>query len=305
MKPARPPRIPNFFIVGAPKCGTTGLYHYLKQHPDIFMPERKEPNFFCADLEISRAIRDRGTYLRLFAHAGPERRVGEASVWYLFSRRAASAIKAFNPDALIIAMLRNPVEMLYALHSQRFLSGYEDIADFRTALARSSRGPAFETGPFRTDRLMQAPFCRQIGNYAEQIERYLSIFGEDRVKILIYEDFKGDTGTVYRETLRFLQVEDFSMPEFKIINANVQVRSKFLHRMVRTPPAPVRQAARAVVPRPVRQFLAAKITESNARTGPRAPMPLDLRKSLQAEFARDVEKLSALLRRDLRSWLND
>jgi hypothetical protein len=305
MTSVSPPRIPNFFIVGAPKCGTTGLYHYLKQHPDIFMPERKEPNFFCADLEISRAIRDSSAYLRLFAQAGAERRLGEASVWYLFSRRAASAIKSFNPDALIIAMLRNPVEMLYALHSQRFLSGYDDIAEFRTALARSVQDRSGEIGADRADRLMQAPFCPQIGHYGEQIERYLSLFGEDRVRIIIYEDFKNDTARIYRETLDFLQVENVFLPEFKIINANVQVRSKFLHRMVGMPPPPVRQTARALVPRPVRQFLAAKISERNARTAPRAPMPLDLRRSLQAEFARDVEKLSTLLRRDLSSWLND
>lgn len=297
-------RKPNFFIAGAPKSGTTALYTYLRQHYDIFMPERKEPNFFCSDLEISCAVQDPEAYLRLFASAGTERRRGEASVWYLFSRRAADAIKEFSPDASIIALLRNPVDMLHALHSQRFLSGYESVADFGTALARQrARGPA-GIDLSRANESMRAPFCMEIGNYAEQIERYLYLFGQDNVKVIIYDDFKRDTGRVYREVLDFLQVSNSFMPEMPIVNAHVHVRSELAHRIFRRPPTYVRYAARALAPRPVRQLLAAKITELNTEIAPRATMPADLRRHLQAEFAAEVARLGALLDRDLSSWLH-
>ena len=296
-------RKPNFFIAGAPKSGTTALYSYLRQHPDIFMPERKEPNFFCSDLEISCAIPDEEEYLRLFAPAGTKRRIGEASVWYLFSRRAASAIKEFSPDASIIALLRNPVDMLHSLHGQRFLSGYESVADFRTALARQRKKDPAKLDLSRANQQMYAPFCTEIGNYAEQIERYFDVFGQANVKVIIYEDFRSDAGKVYREILGFLQVSDSFVPEMPVVNAHVHVRSQLAHRIFRRPPTYIRYAARALAPRPVRQVLAAKITRLNTEIAPRAPMPGDLRRYLQAEFATDVERLGVLLHRDLSGWL--
>jgi len=99
---------PNFFIVGAPKCGTTSMTEYLKQHPDIFIPEEKEPHYFGSDLEYPRITKTEAQYLRLFSEAQDERRLGEASVWYLFSQRAAQEIYEFNPLSRIIIMLRTP-----------------------------------------------------------------------------------------------------------------------------------------------------------------------------------------------------
>ncbi|NLF38083.1 sulfotransferase, partial [bacterium] len=104
-------RLPDFFIVGAPKSGTTALHAYLGRHPSIFVPARKEPHFFGSDIVSPAFVRDRDAYLSLFAGATTEARVGEASIWYLYSKRAAREIKEFNPDARIIIMLRNPVDM--------------------------------------------------------------------------------------------------------------------------------------------------------------------------------------------------
>src|SRR3989339_415720 len=127
-------RKPDFFIVGAPKSGTTAMCTYLKQHPEIFMPEKKESHFFGTDLNSPRFIRDKKIYLSLFSKAKDERRVGESSVWYLYSKKAASEIKEFSPSASIIIMLRNPVDMLYSQHSQFLYNGNEDIACFEEAL---------------------------------------------------------------------------------------------------------------------------------------------------------------------------
>src|SRR6266545_5937438 len=129
-------RRPDFFIVGAPKCGTTALNDYLKDHPEIFISARKELHFFGSDLVFRgpRRITEQ-EYLSFFAPARHEKRLGEASVWYLYSQQAAAEIKAFSPAARIIIMLRNPVDMMYSLHSQRLYNGRETISDFAKALA--------------------------------------------------------------------------------------------------------------------------------------------------------------------------
>src|ERR671927_280038 len=130
-------RRPDFFIVGAPKCGTTALYVYLKAHPQIFMPFLKEPHFFGRDLSSRYGRMTLADYLALFAGAKNDQRVGEASSWYLYSRTAAREIKEFSA-ADIIVIFRNPIDMMYAQHSQLLFQRQEEIVDFKEALAAES-----------------------------------------------------------------------------------------------------------------------------------------------------------------------
>jgi hypothetical protein len=123
-------RKPDFFIVGAPKSGTTAMYFYLKQHPEIFMPERKELHFFGSDFFAPHFVRDLKDYLKFFEGADNKKRIGEASPWYLYSKRAAFEIKEFNPDADIIIMLRNPVDMMYSLRETLRKKGIERASFF-------------------------------------------------------------------------------------------------------------------------------------------------------------------------------
>src|SRR3979411_724122 len=106
-------RVPDVFIVGAPRCGTTALYTYLKDHPEIFMSPIKEPEFFTDFLGEGRRVRTEAEYLNCFGGVRDEKRIGEASVSYLASRTSARAIKGFSPLAMIIIMLRNPVDVMY------------------------------------------------------------------------------------------------------------------------------------------------------------------------------------------------
>src|SRR5947207_13310329 len=131
-------RRPDFFIVGAPKCGTTAMHQFLAQHPEVFLAP-KEVHFFGADLHLENDVQDLSTYLELFADAKNEFRVGEASVWYLYSRHAAKEIKQFSAGSRIIIQLRNPVDMVHSLHSQLLFSGVEDIQDFESALRAEER----------------------------------------------------------------------------------------------------------------------------------------------------------------------
>ena len=135
---------PNFFIVGAPKCGTTALYEYLRPHPNIFMSEVKEPHFFAKDFGAYPRIKTLREYNAIFAGSTEEHlRVGEASVYYLRSSVAIANIHEFNPEARLIAMFRNPVEMVHSFHSQLLYISEETVADFETAWRlqeRRSRG---------------------------------------------------------------------------------------------------------------------------------------------------------------------
>ena len=127
-------RRPDFFIVGAPKCGTTAMIDYLKQHPEVFVPDRKELDFFGRDLVFKGHRLTEEEYLGFFSRATAEKRAGEGSVWYLHSKTAALEIKDFSPNARIIIMLRNPLDMMYSFHSQRLYNGNEDIENFSAAL---------------------------------------------------------------------------------------------------------------------------------------------------------------------------
>src|ERR1700742_937815 len=123
-------------MVGAPRCATTTMYTYLKQHPDIYLSLLKEPIYFGSDLTRQPlAVTDEASYLSLFAGAGDARVIGEGSVFYLMSTRAADEVKAFSPAARILIMLRDPLEMMHSLHALYLRSGNEDLADLDEAIA--------------------------------------------------------------------------------------------------------------------------------------------------------------------------
>ena len=220
-------RRPDFVIVGAPKSGTTAMYEYLRAHPQLFLPERKEMRFFGADLDV----RDRPTmtvddYLASFAAAAPEQRIGTAYVWYLFSERAAAEIAAFAPGVQVIAMLRNPVEMVWSLHSEHLYNGNEDITDFTAALdAEPDRRAGRRIPPHA--HLPQGLRYTEVPRYAEQLERYFDAVGRDRVRVVLYDDFARDVRAAYRDVLEFLGVDaTYSPPSFAVINANKRTRSE-------------------------------------------------------------------------------
>lgn len=298
------PKIPNFFIVGAPKCGTTALYTYLRQHPDIFMPDLKELNFFCTDLGVPSVAADEHEYLSLFVSPRNEERVGEASVWYLYSPQAAAAIKAFNSDSRIIIMLRQPVDMLYSLHSQRVYNGVESTTAFEVALNGPSHSADKGSGLLIADGPPAGPFGLEVGRYTAHVRRYLDVFGPERVKVILYDDLSKDASSVYRDVLKYLEVNPEFMPSFDIVNPNKRVRNVMLHRIVRTPSGPVRAIARALVPRRLRPRVAETIVGFNSKQAPRGAMSPDLRQRLTNELAPDLEDLGRLLRRDLTHWLS-
>jgi hypothetical protein len=298
---------PDFFIVGAPKCGTTALAEYLSRHPNIFMA-RKEMHYFGRDLEFGAQIyrRDRAEYLKEFAAGGERARAGEASVWNLYSTQAAAEIKAFNPRARIIIMIREPVEMIYSLYHQFRVDGNEHLPTFEQALAaqedrRAGRRVTRHTY-FRKGLLYM-----ETARFTEQIRRYFKIFGREQVQVVVYDDFASETSAMYARVLDFLGVEAVSNPgPFPVINGSQVVRLRFLRNLLSDPL--VRGTLVATHSwMPARLFSAMQTVESwfmqyNSRPARRAPMEAELRRRLQREFAPEVERLSQLLGRDLTAW---
>ena len=284
-------RRPDCFIVGAPRCGTTALYTYLREHPDIFMPEIKEPNFFADFLGERRRIRTWADYAACFAEVSNEKRVGEASVAYLASCKAAAVLKKFNPDASIIIMLRNPIEVMHSMYHLRRFSNLEDLPSFEAALRADANGR----------RVVELPYRERV-RFAEQVERYLSDFGPEKVHVIIYDDFKGDTFNVYQGVLRFLGVRIDSRRDFPITNNSRRARSRSLWTVLRRPPMFLRRMVHPVTSRKVRESVGSFLLHLNTVYDVRPPIDSGVRKMLQDDLADEVRRLSALLGRDLSSW---
>ena len=198
---------PDVFIVGAPKCGTSAMHQYLAAHPDIYMA-KKEMHTFGGDLRFGPQFyrRNLQEYLAEFAARKGQRRAGEASVWYLFSTQAAAEIHAFNPEARIIIMLREPAEMLHSLYYQFRFDGNEHLPTFAEALAAEPDRRAGRGIP-RQAHFAQGLVYRDTARYTEQVRRYFDVFGRERVHVIIYDDLAADVSATYCKTLDFLGVD--------------------------------------------------------------------------------------------------
>lgn len=295
---------PKFFIVGAPKSATTAMATSLAQHPDIFMSTPKEPHAFGEDLARLRQRMEPADYVELFRGA-PERMRGEASVWYLRSRVAADEIHEFCPDARIIVMLRNPVDMLHSLHAQSIKSGIEQITDFRKALVAEPErrsGHRVRPGVRIADQLLYSEAVA----YAPQLHRYLDRFGVEAVKVILFDDIVADPSRVMAETQEFLGVARLDKLELLRVNERVRARSILVQRMLRSPRR-LRSISRALLPRETRVKLASaivpRIESVNLAPTRGQPLSLELRVELTEWFRPGVEQLAALIDRDLSAWL--
>jgi hypothetical protein len=300
-------RKPDVFIVGAPKCGTSAMHQYLAAHDEIYMA-KKEMHAFGSDLRFGPQFyrRNLQEYLAEFDARNGERRAGEASVWYLYSAQAAAEIHAFNPEARIIIMLREPVEMLYSLYSQFRFDGNEHLKTFEEALAAEEDRRAGRRIKRQT-YLAQGLVYRDTARYTAQIRRYFEVFGRDRVHVVVYDDLVADVRATFCRTLDFLGVDSARIrTDFPTINGNKAVKHSALRGLLNDPL--VRSTAVAVgrrLPRPVfaaLHDLERRLWKLNSRSEKRPPLAPEVRAQLQREFAPEVERLSELLGRDLTHW---
>jgi hypothetical protein len=292
---------PNFFIVGAPKAGTTSMHDYLGQHPQIFMSQAKAPGYFATELGVRTAwSQSLERYLALFTEAADVPVRGESSPSYLFNPAAAERIHDFEPRARILILLRNPIEAIQALHGEARKFGLEPHRDFARALAASDAGrPKIENsyGGFWTR-------YRAFVHYTPQVRRYLDAFPADAVKIVIYDDFAAEPSAVYRGILEFLDVDPTFAPTFQRMNAyRGDVRSYQVQRLLMWVAAGPGTSGIRGTGNPLVRRAAHAALRRNAIRMKRRPLDPALRTALVADLRPDVDALSELLGRDLSGWL--
>ncbi len=231
--------VPDFFIVGHQKCGTTALYKMLKGHPQIFLPDVKEPRYFLSDAPTPARSAPAATrarkqtldeYLSLFTAAGPGQLAGEASPQYLRSTTAASAIAELQPDARIVAILREPVAFLRSFHLQMLSNNAEDQRNFGRAIALEDQRRQGTRIPRHCEHPAVLMYSQHV-RYVEQLRRFETQFSRENMLVLIYDDYRRDNEQAVRTVQRFLGVEERA-PEHPIeTHPNRGVRFPALHRL--------------------------------------------------------------------------
>lgn len=308
---------PNFFLVGAAKAGTTALWRYLSQHPEIGFSPIKETHFFSTDIDTAKFrpafasdaafdvgsyiaggmrepvhqafVRDAAQYQQLFLPVVNKKAVGEATVSHLWSKEAAAGIQRYNPDARIVIMLRNPVERAFSHFLMDLRMGYA-TGGFQEAVAADL---AREQGWGISNLYLE------LGRYHEQVQRYLSVFPREQVLVLLYDDYKADPQAVLKQLFRFLDV-----------SAAVEIDTSERHNAAKLPKygalqsvmksKALKKVVRAVLPGSLKRGL-----QQNLYTTKGLPTLTDSdRAFVLGHLQADIEALSVLLGRDLSHWLN-
>lgn len=279
-------RWPNFFIIGAPRSGTTLLHNYLKQIPGIFMSSVKEPSYFAISInpkqKLTKPIHDKKKYLKLFEKAKYDDAVGESTPSYLWDPQAAKLIHQVVPDAKIIMILRNPVERAYSHYLQGIGFGYETLP-LQEAMKKSLNSPNDYS-----NRITAAGF------YSEQVKRYLNIFKKEQLKIFIFEEFIQDLEKSVGEILDFLGVHSEIPSSLKMVQNPVDISpgrfSKFLIR---------NKALRTIVRELVPFERSLEIRKIFSKKTEKPPLSDDDKKFLEDIYRQDVKKLQQILSRNL------
>jgi hypothetical protein len=313
--------MPNFFIVGAAKCGTTSLYHYLKQHPQVYMSPIKEPNHFSTDidpknfsqeykryeksknLDISTYVRgdmnqeqwgayvhDPEDYRLLFRFSNQKKAIGEISNSYLYSRLAAHNIRITLPDSRIIIILRQPADRAFS-HYQANLRDGRTTRSFREEIEHDDAKPSHGWGI--------SHLYYELGLYHEQVKRFLTIFPRDQVKILLFDDLKQDRQHLVNDLFQFLQIDTPS-----------NLDTADTHNEARIPRAPgfIKWITQTGLKRKLFRLLPKSRRSAIKSLFFKAEKPLfrpEDREWMTARYRGDIIQLEQLIQRDLRHWLGN
>ena len=296
--------MPNFLIIGAMKAGTTSLYYYLGQHPQIYMSPKKEPRFFALEGEkldyrgphnkkaTSDSITNIKDYCALFQGVSIETAIGEASPLYLYSPKAPDRIKHYIPDAKLIVMLRDPAERAYSnfLHGVR--EGWEPLVDFAEALEQ-------EETRVRNNWSYFWHYKRR-GFYYTQLKRYFEKFDRTQIRVYLFEDWQSSNIKILHDIFRYLNVDDTYVPDsYEKYNVSGIPKIKTLHQLLHRP-NPIRSALKPFLPRRLRGWVITNIVNRNLV---RPQLPSEVRRQLVELYREDILKLQDLIQRDLSNWL--
>lgn len=297
--------LPNFLIIGAAKSGTTALYHYLGQHPQVYMSPQKETNFFSfgeqkvrfsgprVKLFSDSIITTLDSYEKQFEGASNELAIGEASPWYLYSDRAAANIAACIPHAKLVAVFRNPADRAFSSYLHVVQDGRESLS-FEEGLAAEEGRIAQGWEPIW--------HYRSVGFYAGQVERFLELFSWDQVRFYLYDDLLKDPGNLLMDLYRFLEVDpDFKADTSLRPNATGVPRNQLLGRLLLRPNL-LRSAAKLFIPRRLGYNLNQRL---NRQLLKKPSMSVEIRRKLLDGYRSDILALQDLIGRDLSGWLEE
>jgi hypothetical protein len=303
---------PDFFIIGAPRCGTTSLSRYLMRHPQICFSRPKETHYFARLSELPSEDALKHDYIdRYFSHrTGETRAAGEGSVSYLHLPESIEWIRHFNPDAKFIVMVRNPLTMLPSYHQRMLFLLQETEKDFARAWALQPARASGENIP-ATCLDTRVLNYRECASFGARIERLFSDVGRDRVHIIVFDDFTSDPLSVYRALLDFLGLDYDGQTEFERRFESQMYRYYWIQRLLFTTATKGGKFVDTLERRKrkyredgtIRPNLVKRITKLNKT--PRRPTPLSAQIAdvLRAELKDDVALLGQLLQRDLGFWL--
>lgn len=283
----------DFFIVGAPKAGTTSLYHYLNEHSEIEMSSQKEPDFFSdQSLQKQKLYYDKNRidtlekYNSLFEKEDVILR-GDSSVSYLFYEDVPHKIITYNPDAKIIIMLRNPIDRAFSHYLMDYSLGLISES-FETIIQKQSK--------HKNANLFYQQYI-QVSEYSKQIKRYLEVFSKDNIHFIDYEDFKNDTSDVVNSVFLFLGVNDDFQPylkkKYNTYTAPKNSLIRYVYSFV---------AFRKMVANILSKNLTKTIRNLLFRSDKKPQLTELTRNFLKKHFESDVRELSELLNKDFTKW---
>ena len=296
---------PNFFVIGASKCGTTAMCDYLRTHPNVFISNPKEPGYFAPDVALLQ-YQSMDEYLDLFASAQPQHTViTDASTCYIRSHEALGRIAKFQPDARILVMLRKPTDLVYSFHAEQLRGGWENVWDFEKAWElgpERAEGRAVPVGVIALDVAYQ-----WVGSLGSQVERVLQTFPRENVHFIVFDDFAKNPRSEYLKLLQFLGLPDDGRVEFPKINEGVQFKSRVIARIPRYLRASTRRylpSVKRLLGIRRRLFIIEKLDRLITEPRPRPPLRPEFRQHLDDVFRDEVVLLEKLIGKDLSSWRN-
>jgi len=308
----QPPGFPDFFVVGAPRCGTTSFCRYLARNPQICFSQPKEPHYFARLDHDPSALEVRRDYIeRCFGHcAAGHRAVGEGSVSYLYLPEAIERIRRINPDACFIALVRNPLAMLPSYHLRMRFLLQEDEPDFEKAWALE---PARARG-VSVPRLCLDPRLlryREVAKLGAQVQRLFDVAGRERSHVIVFDDLVADSLAVYRRALEFLGVDYDGQTRFERRYESTIYRYRWLQRLLYVPATRggkvidtlQRRSRKYNADGSKRRSLIKRVTSWNKVPATPAPLTPQMAATVREALRSDVALLSRLLDRDLGHWL--
>jgi len=309
---------PNFVVAGTVKAGTTSLYNYLKQHPEVYMSPIKEPHHFATDMQVANfgpvyssmvktdisselsgnlsdirmnaaIVQDLRDYQQLYRDVKNEKAIGEASTSYMYSATAAREIFNYNPKAKVIMSLRNPLQRAYSHYLMNYKSGYVKGSFQEELLNDIQREPK----GWGISRLYM-----EHGFYASQIQRYFDVFPKEQILILLFDEIKKDPDEVMRRVYNFLGVDSSFQPATNVVhNKTVIPRGPFARFILSQ--QKVISAFGQIIPKKVRQTVYESLFTSTGLP----PFLPSTRELLTDYYKSDIQETGKLIGRDLSAWL--